>query len=46
MKSSIITDELFPNPTPGEILNEEFLAPMGLTQNALARAPCAAAPHQ
>jgi addiction module HigA family antidote len=27
-----------PNPTPGEILAEEFLAPMGLTQNALARA--------
>lgn len=27
-----------PNPTPGEILAEEFLAPMGLSQNALARA--------
>lgn len=26
-----------PNPTPGEILAEEFLAPMGLSQNALAR---------
>jgi addiction module HigA family antidote len=37
-KSSIITDELLPNPTPGEILLEEFLAPMGLSQNALARA--------
>jgi addiction module HigA family antidote len=37
-RSSIITDELLPNPTPGEILNEEFLAPMGLSQNALARA--------
>ena len=26
------------NPTPGEILLEEFLAPMGLSQTALARA--------
>ena len=30
--------ELLPNPTPGEILLEEFLKPMGLSQNALARA--------
>jgi len=37
-KSSIITDELLPNPTPGEILLEEFLVPMDLSQNALARA--------
>ncbi|MBY6241222.1 HigA family addiction module antitoxin [Methylosinus sp. Sm6] len=37
-KSSTITDELLPNPTPGEILSEEFLAPMELSQNALARA--------
>ncbi|MBB4199630.1 addiction module antidote protein, HigA family [Rhodoblastus sphagnicola] len=37
-KSSITADELLPNPTPGEILLEEFLAPMGLSQNALARA--------
>src|SRR4030081_3748316 len=29
---------LFPNPHPGEILLEEFLKPMGLSQNALARA--------
>ena len=36
-KLSMITDEL-PNPTPGEILLEEFLAPMSLSQNALARA--------
>jgi addiction module HigA family antidote len=36
--SSTITDELLPNPTPGEILAEEFLAPMGLSQTALARA--------
>lgn len=35
---SIFTDELLPNPTPGEILGEEFLAPMCLSQNALARA--------
>jgi addiction module HigA family antidote len=27
-----------PNPHPGEILREEFLIPMGLTQNGLARA--------
>ncbi len=39
-RSSIITDDadLLPNPTPGEILREEFLTPMGLSQNALARA--------
>jgi len=30
--------ELLPNPTPGEILLEEFLKPLGLSQNALARA--------
>ncbi|MCG8608346.1 HigA family addiction module antitoxin [bacterium] len=30
--------ELLPNPHPGEILAEEFLKPMGLSQNALARA--------
>lgn len=38
--SSIITaeDGLLPNPHPGEILLEEFLKPMGLSQNALARA--------
>ena len=29
---------LLPNPTPGEILLEEFLKPMALSQNALARA--------
>lgn len=39
-KSSITTTdvELLPNPHPGEILLEEFLKPMGLSQNALARA--------
>lgn len=36
-KSSTTTDEI-PNPTPGEILLEDFIAPMGLTQNGLARA--------
>lgn len=37
--STIMTDtELLPNPHPGEILLEEFLKPMGLSQNALARA--------
>src|SRR3984885_10102448 len=37
-KSSTITDaELLPNPTPGEILLEEFLAPLALSQTALAR---------
>ena len=34
---STITDELLPNPHPGEILLEDFLKPMGLSQNALAR---------
>ncbi len=29
---------LLPNPTPGEILLEEFLKPAGMSQNALARA--------
>jgi len=37
-KSSTIMDEVLPNPHPGEILLEEFLKPMGLSQNALARA--------
>lgn len=38
-KSSTTTDEgdLLPNPHPGEILLEEFLKPMGLSQNGLAR---------
>jgi addiction module HigA family antidote len=30
--------DLLPNPTPGEILLEEFLSPLALSQNALARA--------
>lgn len=37
-KSSTTMDEALPNPHPGEILLEEFLKPMGLSQNALARA--------
>lgn len=39
-KSSIIMTEsdLLPNPSPGEILFEEFLKPMALSQNELARA--------
>jgi addiction module HigA family antidote len=36
-KSPTIT-ELRPNPHPGEILLQEFLVPMGLSQNSLARA--------
>lgn len=38
-KSSTTTrGDLLPNPHPGEILLEEFLQPLGLSQNALARA--------
>ncbi len=39
-KSSTTTSRsgLLANPHPGEILLEEFLKPMGLSQNALARA--------
>lgn len=37
MPRSSTTTEL-PNPTPGEILLEEFLKPMELSQTALARA--------
>ena len=38
-KSSIITEQdWLPNPTPGEILNEEFLRPLNLSQTALAHA--------
>ena len=35
---SSTTTELLPNPSPGAILIEEFLKPMGLSQTALARA--------
>ena len=37
-KSSTTTTEVIRNPHPGEILLEEFLKPMGLSQNAVARA--------
>lgn len=37
-KSSTITDDMLPNPHAGEILLDEFLQPMGLSQSALARA--------
>lgn len=38
-RSSTTTEaDLLPNPHPGEILLEEFLKPMDLSQNALARA--------
>jgi addiction module HigA family antidote len=37
-KSSTATAELLPNPHPGEILMQEFLLPMGLSQTKLARA--------
>ena len=35
---TIFKRALLPNPTPGEILLEEFLKPLGLSQSALARA--------
>ena len=34
-KSSTIIEALLDDPTPGEILLEEFLLPMGISQNAL-----------
>jgi addiction module HigA family antidote len=37
MSKSSTTTRLLPNPHPGEILLEEFLRPMELSQNALAR---------
>lgn len=36
-KSSTTTAERLPNPTAGDILLEEFLKPLGLSQTALAR---------
>jgi len=38
MSRSSTTTKSIPNPTPGEILLREFLEPMALSQNALARA--------
>lgn len=37
-KSSTTIADRLPNPHPGEILLEEFMRPMELSQNALARA--------
>jgi addiction module HigA family antidote len=36
--STIIAEADLPNPHPGAILSEEFLKPMGLSQNSIARA--------
>ena len=36
-KLSITTDDI-PNPTPGEMMLTDFIDPMGLSQNRLARA--------
>ncbi len=36
--SSTTMTDLLPNPHPGDILLEDFLKPMGLSQNAVARA--------
>jgi addiction module HigA family antidote len=36
--TTIVDADLLPNPHPGEVLLEEFLKPMGISQNALARA--------
>lgn len=36
--AKLTTTKRVPNPTPDEILAVEFLEPMGLSQNALARA--------
>ena len=47
-RSSTTTDQI-PNPHPGEILLEEFLRPMRLSQTALARSmdalTCASEPY-
>jgi len=38
MSKSSTTTELLPNPHPGEILAEDFLTPLHISQSALARA--------
>jgi addiction module HigA family antidote len=38
MLKSSTTTESIPNPTPGEMLLIDFIEPLGLTQNGLARA--------
>jgi addiction module HigA family antidote len=35
--TTMTDDEVLPNPHPGEVLAEEFMRPLGLSQNALAR---------
>ena len=37
-RSATITEEPLHNPTPGEVLMEEFLRPTAMSQSALARA--------
>ena len=37
-KTSTPMTDLLPNPHPGDILIEDFLKPMGISRNALARA--------
>lgn len=37
LESKIITDEKLANITPGEILKEEFLKPMGISEYVLAK---------
>jgi antitoxin HigA-1 len=38
LKSSITTADMLPNPHAGEILLQDFLLPLGLSQTALAKA--------
>jgi len=38
MSKSSTTTEQIPNPTPGEMLLHDFLEPMGVSQNGVARA--------
>jgi antitoxin HigA-1 len=38
MSKSLTTTELIANPMPGDMLRADFIEPMGLSQNGLARA--------
>jgi addiction module HigA family antidote len=38
MSKSLTTTELIANPTPGDMLLADFIEPLGLSQNGLARA--------
>ena len=38
MSKSSTSTELIPNPTPGDMLLADFIEPLGLSQNGLARA--------